>query len=162
MEKIRITLASDEGAAMVGCADMLDDEPSTELVASLTDVTGHGAWLALAQSDVLLIDEALVLRDGFEPLHMLLSSYPDVHCLLVLTSPCENKTLWALVQGVRGVLTIGEIQPLLFKALTKVMAGEIWAPRYLMQPIRQGLRQIDDGSHVYRHPKKIKEWVKWH
>ena len=162
MKTIKITLASDEGAAIVGCADMLDDAPTIELVASLTDLTSRGAWLALARSEVLLIDEALVLRDGFEPLNMLLSSYPEVHCLLVLGDTCKHKTMWALMQGVRGVLTIGEIQPLLLKAIAKVMAGEIWAPRHLMHPIRQGLRQIDDGSYIYQQPDRIKEWVKWH
>lgn len=162
MIKTKITLASDEGAAMVGCADMLADDPAIELVASLTDLTGHGAWLALTRSEVLLIDEALVLRDGFEPLNMLLSSYPEVHCLLFLRETSKNKALWALMHGVRGVLTIGEIRPLLIRAIAKVMAGEIWAPRHLMQPIRQDLRQIDDGSYIYRQPEKIKEWVKWH
>lgn len=162
MEKIKITYASDESTALVEYADMLDDEPSIELVASLTDLRGHGAWLALARSDVLLIDEALVLRDGFEPLNMLLSSYPEVHCLLVLNSRCEHKMRWAVMQGVRGVLTIEEIRPLLFKALTKLMAGEIWAPRDLMQATWQGPGQIDDGSPVYRQPQKIREWVKWH
>jgi DNA-binding NarL/FixJ family response regulator len=162
MEKIKITFASDEGAAMVGYDDILEDEPSIELVASLSDLKGQGAWLALARSDVLLIDEALVLRDGFEPLNMLLSSYPEVHCLLILNSPCEHKTRWAVLQGVRGVLTIEEIRPLLFKALTKLMAGEIWAPRQLMQGTRQGTGQVDDGSSAYRQPQRIKEWVKWH
>ena len=162
MEKIKITFASDEGAAMVGYEDILDDEPSIEMVASLSDLRGQGAWLALAQSDVLLIDEALVLRDGFEPLNMLLSSYPEVHCLLILNSPCENKARWAVMQGVRGILTIEEIRPLLFKALTKLMAGEIWAPRHLMHASRQGSGQIDDGSCVYRPPQRIREWVKWH
>lgn len=147
---------------MVGYEDILEDEPSIELVASLSDLRGHGAWLALARSDVLLIDEALVLRDGFEPLNMLLSSYPEVHCLLILNSPCVDKTRWAVMQGVRGVLTIEEIRPLLFKALTKLMAGEIWAPRHLMQMNRQESGQIDDASPAYRQPQRIKEWVKWH
>jgi DNA-binding NarL/FixJ family response regulator len=162
MKKIKITLASDEGGAMAGCAEILDDDPAIERVASLTDLTGHGTWLALACSQVLLIDEALVLRDGFEPVNMLLSSYPEVHCLLVLNSPSRDKAMLALMQGVRGVLTIGEIQPLLIKAIAKLMAGEIWAPRHLMQPIREDLRQIDDGSYIYRQPEKIKELVKWH
>jgi DNA-binding NarL/FixJ family response regulator len=141
---------------------MLEDEPAIELVASLSDLTGQSAWLAMARSEVLLIDETLILRDGFEPLNMLLSAYPDVHCLVLLKNPCENKTVWALMQGVRGILTIGEIQPLLLRAIAQVMAGEIWAPRHLMQPIRQELRQIEDGSYIYRRPESIKEWVKWH
>ena len=162
MDKIKITFASDEDAALVGYEDILDDEPSIELVASLSDLKGHAAWLALARSDVLLIDEALVLRDGFEPLNMLLSSYPEVHCLLVLNSHCEHKMRWAVMQGVRGVLTIEEIQPLLFKVLTKLMAGEIWAPRDLMQPNPQGAGKLGDGPGAYRQPQRISEWVKWH
>ena len=148
MKKITITLASDQGVAMGHCNDLLAENPAIDLVGSLNDLTGHGAWLALARSEVLLIDESLILRDGFEPLNMLLSSYPEVHCLLILENPSHNKTMWAIMQGVRGVLTIEEIRPQLVKAISGIMAGEIWAPRHLKQPIRQDLRQVDDGSYV--------------
>jgi DNA-binding NarL/FixJ family response regulator len=141
---------------------MLEVEPAIELVASLSDLTGQSAWQAMARSELLLIDENLILRDGFEPLNMLLTAYPDVHCLMLLKNPSENKTVWALMQGVRGILSTGDIQPLLFKAISRVMAGEIWAPRHLMQPIRQDLRHVDDGSYTYRRPESVKEWVKWH
>lgn len=162
MKKIKITLASDDGPAMAHCSELLVDHSAVDLVASPTDLTGHTAWCALARSEVLLVDESLILRDGFEPLNMLLSSYPEIKCLLVLESPSKHKILWAIMQGVRGVLTIGEIRPLLIKAITGIMAGEVWAPRHLMQPIRQDLLQVDDGSFIYRHPERIKEWVKWH
>jgi DNA-binding NarL/FixJ family response regulator len=162
MRKIKITLASDDGVATAACSELLDRHAAIEVVASLDDLTGHGAWLAMAQSDVLLIDESLLSRGGFEPLNMLLSTYPEVHCLLILESTCENKALWALMQGVRGVLTIREIRPLLIRAITEIVAGEIWAPRTLMQPIRRDLREVDDGSYAYCHPERIKEWVKWH
>ena len=162
MRKIKITLALENGHDGETCHDILESCPQLEVVASLTDLTGHAAWLALGRSHLLLADEALLLRDGFEPLNMLLSSYPEVHSLLILRNFSHDKMIWALMQGVRGVLTIQEIRPLLVKALLRVMAGEIWTPRHLMQPIRRDLQQADDGSHVYRRPDTISEWVKWH
>jgi len=162
MKKIKITLASDESPALLECADLLEASPDFELIASLTDLTGQGAWLALARSNVLVIDEALVLRDGFEPLNMLLTSYPEVRCLLLLKNYQKNKMIWTLMQGVRGVLTVDEIRPLIRKAIRQIMAGEIWMPRHLMQPIREGLQQDGDGSYFFTKPTAIKEWVKWH
>ena len=162
MKKIKITLALDQGVAMARCNDLLASHPAIDPVHFLDDLTGHAAWLALARSDILLIDESLILRDGFEPLNMLLSSYPDIRCLLILNHASNSKAVWAITQGVRGVLTIDEIQQHLVRAITGIMAGEVWAPRHLMQPIRQDLRQVGDGSYVYRQPERIKEWVKWH
>ncbi|MEN8108533.1 MAG: hypothetical protein ABFS22_11075 [Pseudomonadota bacterium] len=162
MKKITITLASDESPALLDCADLLEASLDFELVALLTDLTVQGAWQALARSSVLVIDEALVLRDGFEPLNMLLASYPEVRCLLLLKNYQKNKMIWTLMQGVRGVLTVDEIRPQLHKAIRQIMAGEIWMPRHLMQPIREGLQQDGDGSYFFIKPTSIKEWVKWH
>ena len=80
---------------------------------------------------------------------------PDPHVIRWVRSEPEGRLYLS-------VLTIGEIRPLLIKAITGIMAGEVWAPRHLMQPIRQDLLQVDDGSFIYRHPERIKEWVKWH
>ena len=162
MKKIKITLALEEGAAMAHCDDLLASHPAIDLLHSLDNLTGHAAWVALARSDLLLIDESLILRDGFEPLNMLLSSYPDVRCLLILKRASNSKAMWAITQGVRGILTLEELRQQLVRAITGIMAGEVWAPRHLMLPIRQDLRRVDDGSYVYRQPERIKEWVKWH
>lgn len=163
MKIINVTLASGERPAFLRCAGQLEENPGIDLIARLSGLTQQGTWLALSRSDVLIIDEALLRREGFEAVRSMLVSFPALNCLIVMDENDEDKMVWAVLQGIRGVLVQDSLTAMLEKAIHKIVAGEIWMPREFVQPFRDGLLTEGlTGAHLRNRTAVIKGWAKWH
>ena len=162
MKNINITYVSFRDAALEECADLMVENPDIVLIAIPSGLTQQGAWLALSGSDVVIIEEAVIRQEGFETVSMLLESYPDLKCLVIMEKENEPGMIWAVMQGIHGVMARGNRAWLLGKAIRQLHAGEIWMSRGLLTPLRKELLMQQGRGHPGNHSVAIDEWVRWH
>lgn len=160
MKKINLTFVSSRDAVLEECADLMVENPDIDLIAMPSGLTQPGAWLALSGSDVVIIEEAVIRQEGFETVRMLLECYPEVKCLVIMESDHKPRMIWAVTQGIHGVMDQGNSAWLLGKAIRCLHAGEIWLSRGLFKPIRNELlaEQGQPGNPFVA----VNDWVRWH
>lgn len=157
MNKITVTYVSSRDVARQHCADLVMQNPEIDLVAIPDGLFQRGAWLAFSRSDVVVIDEDVIRREGFAAVRLLQEAYSEINILIILDNTDQQTIAWTLMQGVRGVLPHTEIDALLGKAIRRVQAGEIWAPRSLLESFRQS---GDNSSFRDMAPQPT--WDRWH
>jgi DNA-binding NarL/FixJ family response regulator len=137
MKTITMTYLSSRKTARVECDRLVEQNPDIELVALTSGAEPRSVWMALSRSDIAVIDEEIMqYDDGGEILGVLLAGNPDVRFLMVMKNFNEDKMLWAITQGVRGVILRRELMKLLGKAIRRVHQGEVWMPRDLLNSFR--------------------------
>jgi DNA-binding NarL/FixJ family response regulator len=161
MKIITVTFVSGRDAARLDCAELAADNPDIDVIAIPSGLTQQGAWLALAMTDVVVIEEDVIRQEGFEAVRMLLAGYPQLRCLIVMNIYNKNKMIWTITQGVRGVMLHDEADLLLAKAIRHVDQGEIWLPRALMELFR-GRLAMGDEEHTQYKTVAIADWRRWH
>jgi DNA-binding NarL/FixJ family response regulator len=140
-----ITYISSRQTVRMECARLVQQNPDIELVAITSEFDQRDVWMALSRSDVAVIDEEITQRDGGETLGLLLAGNPAVKFLAVMENLSEDRMLWLISQGVRGVILRRELLKLLGKAVKQVHLGEVWIPRNLLNSFRDAMNQ-DDAS----------------
>ncbi|MGD2055188.1 MAG: hypothetical protein PVJ15_00150 [Gammaproteobacteria bacterium] len=161
MKTITVTFISGRDAARLDCAELAADNPDIDVIAIPSGLTQQGTWLALAMTDVLVIEEDVIRQDGFEAVRMLFAGHPQLRCLIVMNIFNKNKMIWTIMQGVRGVMLHEEADLLLAKAIRHVEQGEIWLPRALMESLRGGVA-IGETQHTQHDTVAIADWRRWH
>jgi DNA-binding NarL/FixJ family response regulator len=137
MKTITMTYLSSRKTARVECDRLVEQNPDIELVALSSCADPRDVWMALSRSDIALIDEELMqYDDGGETLGALLAGNPGVKFLAIMKNFNEDRMLWAITQGVRGVILRRELMKLLGKAIRQVHQGEVWMPRDLLNSFR--------------------------
>jgi DNA-binding NarL/FixJ family response regulator len=136
MKTINIIYITSRLTARLECARLLEQCPDIELVAITSGSDQREVWMALSLSDVAVIDEEIMRHQGGETLVMLLAGNPGVKFLVIMENFNEDRMLWAITQGVRGVILRRELSQLLGKAITQVHQGEVWMPRNLLNSFR--------------------------
>jgi DNA-binding NarL/FixJ family response regulator len=144
MKTITITYLSSRKLARVECDLLLERHPEIELAALTSGVNPGDAWLALSRSQVAVIDEEMMLRDGGETLDLLTSGNPAVKFLAVMKKYNEDNMLWAFSRGVRGVMLRRELPQLLGKAIRQLSEGEVWMPRNLIPSLRDAINSHEE------------------
>jgi len=141
MKKINITVicAGDEGYP--GCVDLLATYPEINIVARPTGLNEAGTRGALARSDVLLLDEAVLDEDGHHAVRAIHDSYPLLRSLLILEDESQQEMMAVLSLGILGVIRRDSITSQLCKAVSAICAGEAWLPRKMVRPLRRQLGQ---------------------
>ena len=91
MKKINITVICVGDEAYPGCIDLLEDCPSINIVARPAGLTEAGAWVALGRSDVLLLDEALLEREGHDAVRAVHDSFPSLSSLIILENGTQQE-----------------------------------------------------------------------
>jgi len=144
MKTITMTYVSSRKTARMECDHLLEQNPDIELVALTSAVDLRNIWLALSRSDIAVLDEESMLygNDGVT-LDLLLSGNPDVKFLAVMKNFNEDRMLWAIARGVRGVMLRRELLQLLGKAIRRVHQGEVWMPRSLLASFRDAISRDD-------------------
>ena len=161
MKIITVTFVSGRDAARLDCAELVADHPDIDVIAIPSGLTQQGTWLALAMTDVLVIEEDVIRQEGFEAVRMLLAGYPRLRCLIMMNILNKNKMIWTIMQGVRGVMLQDEADLLLAKAIRHVDQGEIWLPRALVELFRGG-EGVDEGERTQNKIVAIADWRRWH
>ena len=161
MKIITVTFVSGRDAARLDCAELVADNPDIDVIANPSGLTQQGTWLALAMTDVVVIEEDVIRQEGFEAVRMLLAGHPRLRCLILMNMLNKNKMIWTITQGVRGVMLHDEAELLLAKAIRHVAQGEIWLPRTLMALLR-GKQPADEAERSQQKTDVIADWRRWH
>ena len=146
MKTITMTYLSSRKTARVECDRLVEQNPDIELVALTSGVDSRDVWLALSRSDIAVIDEEIMqYDDGGETLGVLLAGNPGVKFLAIMKNFNEDRMLWAISRGVRGVILRRELLQLLGKAIRRVHQGEVWMPRDLLNSFRDAINREEPG-----------------
>ncbi|MDH3901337.1 MAG: hypothetical protein OEU51_09870 [Gammaproteobacteria bacterium] len=157
MKKITVTYVSSRDVTRQHCADLVMQNPEIDLVAIPDGLSQRGAWQAFSRSDVVVIDEDVIRREGFAAVRLLQEAYSEINILITLDDTDKQTIAWILMQGVRGVMLHAEIDSQLGKAIRRIQAGEIWAPRSLLESLRH---PAENSSFADMVPQT--EWTRWH
>jgi DNA-binding NarL/FixJ family response regulator len=146
MKTITMTYLSSRKTARMECDRLVEQNPDIELVALTSGVDSRNVWLSLSRSDIAVIDEEIMqYDDGGETLGVLLAGNPGVKFLAIMKNFNEDRMLWAITQGVRGVILRRELLQLLGKAIRRVHQGEVWMPRDLFNSFRGAIIRDEPG-----------------
>lgn len=145
MKKINVTCVCADAEEYPGCADLLYSYCEVNVVALPTSLAGAATAKALVRSDVLLVDESVLFRDGLQPVRSVHARFPQLNILVVYKNRINNNMMEYLSIGVRGLLEHNSRISLLRRAIPALYAGEIWMPRGLVQSLRNQ-SNISDGS----------------
>jgi DNA-binding NarL/FixJ family response regulator len=143
MKKIQVTIIAAAAEEYPGCADILGICPEIDIVAQRGGLHGRGLWAALCASDVLVLDEASLDRQGVSVLRTVQHHHPLVRLLLILENTNENKIMDALALGFSGILERASLRSMLRRAIPALYTGETWVSRQLVQSLRTRLLRLD-------------------
>jgi DNA-binding NarL/FixJ family response regulator len=146
MKTITMTYLSSRKTARVECDRLVEQNPDIELVALTSGIDPRDVWMALSRSDIAVIDEEIMqYDDGGETLDVLLAGNPGVKFLAIMKNFNEDRMLWAITRGVRGIILRRELMELLGKAIRRVHKGEVWMPRDLLNSFREVINRGETG-----------------
>jgi len=154
MKKINITVVCVGDEGYPGCIDLLAACPTVNIVARPTALNAASTLVALGQSDVLLLDEAVLEQDGHHAVRAIHDRYPLLRSLLILDDETQQEMVAVLSLGILGVIRRESTTSLLCKAVSAICAGEAWLSREMVQPLgRQlgretGLSSLREGLPV--------------
>jgi DNA-binding NarL/FixJ family response regulator len=144
MKKINVTCIRVEAEEYPGCADLLHSYSEVNVIALPTSLVGAASTQALVQSDVLLLDESVLCRDGAQSVRSVHTRFPRLNILMVYKKSINNSMLYYLSIGIRGLLEHDSRISQLRRAIPALYAGEIWMPRDLVQSLRN--QSINKGG----------------
>ncbi|MEA4908160.1 MAG: response regulator [Anaerolineaceae bacterium] len=135
MEKQYIILADDHAVVRAGIRKVLEEIPSLEVIAEVGDGPALFETLDQVTADCVLID---ITMPGFEPIsavYQIRAQYPDLRLLIVSAYDDDFYVKGLLKAGVNGYHL--KDQPLsdLQLAIQRVMAGEIWLSKPLINKL---------------------------
>jgi DNA-binding NarL/FixJ family response regulator len=146
MKKINVTCICAEAEEYPGCADLLFSYSEVNVIALPTSLVGAATAQALVRSDVLLVDESVMYRDGLQPVRSIHTRFPHLRILLVYRNKRNNNTLEYLSIGIRGLIEHKSRISQLRRAIPALYAGELWMPRGLVQSLRNQSKNNDGSS----------------
>jgi len=151
MRKINLTIISGGVRRFPGCADLLGDFPEFRVLAHAHGLYDPGVCSAMGQSDVVLLEEAVVEHDGTDTIRSITETHPHLRILLIIDNENDDRVLEAVGLGVSGVMERRMIRTMLRKAIPALYAGEPWISRQLASSLRGQLKQ--DGPDDRGGPK---------
>ena len=149
MKKINVTYACAAAEEFPGCADLLYSYSEMNVVARTTSLFGAATGMALAKSDVLVVDESVLALDGLQAVQSAHTTYPWLKILLVYEKNINNSMMECLSMGIRGLLERKSCISLLRRAIPALYAGEVWMPRRVIQSLRNQSTFNDGRSSWY-------------
>lgn len=136
MKKINVTYVCAAAEEYPGCADLLYSYSEVNVIARPTSLLGPASSMALAKSDVLVVDESVLALDGLQAVQSAHTAYHQLHILLIYEKYINNSIMEYLSIGVRGLLERNSCISLLRRAIPALYAGEVWMPRGLVQSLK--------------------------
>lgn len=143
MKKINVTIVSAAEEEYPACADILGSCPEIKIVARPLCLYEPGAWSAISGSDVLVLDEAMLEREGLSVLGAVRHHQPMIKLLLIMDKHNENKVLEALALGFTGIIERASLLSMVRKAIPALYTGETWVSRKLVHALRTQLIRLD-------------------
>jgi DNA-binding NarL/FixJ family response regulator len=126
---IRLVIADDHPLTLLGLTALLGGEPDFLVLRTVSDGEEALSVVRELDPDILLLDIAMPLLDGYAVLKKL--SEEGLACKVVLHTfqMDESRLREAMQWGVRGLVLKSLPPPVLLEALRKVHEGELWLER---------------------------------
>jgi DNA-binding NarL/FixJ family response regulator len=159
MKKINVSIIAEPRVSMQACVELIEDAPGLHVIAMQNRLSGRATTVALAHTDVVIINAAIIELEGFVALQLLLDRYPGAKCLVVADNINKNNMIEVMSRGVRGVMCLDETPRLLAKAIRHLHAGEAWVSRGLLRPLRHALQSAQTGPHARANLADRDHWV---
>ena len=146
MRKINVAIICAADEEDTGCAAIVQNSPEFNVVTRASGLYAVGSWSAIARSDVVLLDEAVIEQDGTEAVRMVCDCYPLVKVMLVLDRQDERRAMEVLALGVTGIMVRSSLVSMLRKAIPVLCSGEAWVSRELVPGLRAENGRLTRGK----------------
>jgi DNA-binding NarL/FixJ family response regulator len=159
MKKIKITLVIAGEEVYPGCGDIVETCNEFEIIARHGSLTAAGIWQDLTGSDIILLDEQAVSRDGREVVRNVHESFPFARLLLIMEKVSRNKTMEALSMGITGVMDRTSMLASVRKAIPVLYSGETWVSRGLVKSLHSQLKYAGEDT-LFPYPARQHDSLK--
>lgn len=123
---IRILLADDHPVVRIGVRNMLQTDPSFEVIGEVSD--GDEAITETLETlpDILLLDLYMPRLPGLEAMRAIMSGSPSVKIVLLTSTITTQQIIEALQIGARGIVLKDALVDHLTSAVKAVVSGDYW------------------------------------
>jgi DNA-binding NarL/FixJ family response regulator len=123
---IRILLADDHPVVRIGVRNMLQAEPSFEVVGEVGDGDEAITETLDLLPDILLLDLYMPRLPGLEAMRAIMSGSPSVKIVLLTSTISTQQVIEALQIGARGIVLKDALADHLTSAIRAVISGDYW------------------------------------
>ncbi len=141
---IRVLIADDHAIVREGLKQILSDIPDMVVVDEAVDGEDALRKARTDDWDVLVLDLAMPLRNGFDVLEQVHSEHPELPILVLSMHAEELYAIRVLKSGASGYLTKESTPFELVKAIQKVMSGGTYVSNSLAETLAQRLDTDSD------------------
>jgi len=121
---IRILLADDHPVVRIGVRNMLQSEPSFEVVGEVGDGDEAITETLELLPDILLLDLYMPRLPGLEAMRAIMSGSPSVKIVLLTSTITTQQIIEALQIGARGIVLKDAVAEHLTSAIRAVISGD--------------------------------------
>jgi DNA-binding NarL/FixJ family response regulator len=132
---IRILLADDHWFVRAGVRAVLEDINEVQVVAEATDGKEALRLISELRPDLVLLDVAMPVMDGFAVLQRTVQQFPDVRVIILSVNETEEYANHALRSGARGYLSKTAAHTELDEAIKIVMRGDVYVSPHIAKKI---------------------------
>lgn len=133
MKTIRVLLADDHALVRAGIRVLVEEIEGIEVVAEAGEGQEALRLIRAHAPDVVLLDIAMPLLNGFEVLDQAIPEFPDLRVIVLTVHETEEYALYAFRHGARGYLPKTAASAELALAIKAVTAGETYLSPALSQ-----------------------------
>lgn len=156
---IKVFLVDDHEVVRRGIADLLTSDPELEVIGDAGSVSEAMARIPALQPDVAVLDVRLPDGNGIELCRDLLSSLPELRCLMLTSFTSDEAMLEAILAGASGYV-VKDIKGMeLARAIKEVGAGRSLldnrAAAALMAKLRGDAEQKDPLSALTEQERTL-------
>lgn len=156
---IKVFLVDDHEVVRRGIADLLTSDPELEVIGDAGSVSEAMARIPALQPDVAVLDVRLPDGNGIELCRDLLSSLPELRCLMLTSFTSDEAMLEAILAGASGYV-VKDIKGMeLARAIKDVGAGRSLldnrAAAALMAKLRGDAEQKDPLSALTEQERTL-------
>ena len=129
---IRIMLLNSQTLPRCGLKSLLDCQPGFKVIGEAGEASEAIALVRQEQPDVILLEPNLVGACGVDIITELVSATAHARIILITGENDSQYYVQAVQKGAMGVINKQQQPSVLYKAIEKINAGEVWLDRSLV------------------------------
>ncbi len=132
---IRIMLVEDHEVVRAGLRLLLENHPGLQIVGEASNCSSALDIAARTHPDIILLDLDLGTESGLDILPTLVSTLPNTRVVILTGLHDVNDHRRAISLGAVGLVHKEQAPAVLFRAIEKVYAGEVWLERMMLASV---------------------------
>ena len=149
-EPIEIVIIDPDKLVREGLRRLMLDRPTLKIIGEAEHRSEALSLVKEVQPDIILLELSLGIENGLDVLSALLMVSSQFRVIVLTNVKDSEKHRKAMVLGAVGVVLKGSGSEVLFKAIEKVHAGEIWYDRSKMGGVFRDILQ--SANHKNANP----------